>query len=113
MSQPSREGTSFGKFFRLRLEINCVNRFTLENRAAYDLPTHARETDADLLRDRTPVGGYTQVLPLEFKNGHVVRFTIARRTSDDDLQDGLEFGRRSADDLKNLGCGYLLFLRLV
>jgi hypothetical protein len=59
MSQPSREGASFGKFLRLRLEINYMNRFSLENRAACNLPTHARETNADILRDRSPVGGYT------------------------------------------------------
>jgi hypothetical protein len=113
MSQPSREGVSFGKFLRLRLEINYMNRFPIENRAACNLPTHARETNADLLRDRTPVGGYTQILPVEFENGHVVSFAEACSTPCDDLQHRLEFGRRSADDLKNLRCGRLLFLRLV
>ena len=102
MSQPSREGAALGKFLGLRLEINDMNRFPVENRTACNLPAHARETNTGLLRDRTPVGGYTQVLPVEFENGHVVRFAEARRTPDDNLQHGLEFGRRSADDLKNL-----------
>jgi hypothetical protein len=70
-----------------------MNRFPLENRTACNLPTHARETNTDLLRDRTPVGGYTQVLPVEFVNGRVVSLTEARRTSDYNLQHGLEFGR--------------------
>src|SRR6516165_5734690 len=90
-----------------------MNRFPLENRTACNLPTHARETNTDLLRDRTPVGGYTQVLPVEFVNGRVVSLTEACRTPDDDLQHGLEFGRRSTDDLENLGCRPLLFKRLV
>jgi hypothetical protein len=54
-----------------------------------------------------------QVLLVEFKNGHVVRFAEARRTSGDDLKHGLQCARRSTDSLKNLGCGRLLFLRLV
>src|SRR6516162_947363 len=102
MSQPSREGAAFGKFLGLCLEVNYMNRFPLENRTACNLSSHARETNADLLRECTPVGGYTQVLPVEFKNGHVVRFAEARRTSGDNLQHGLEFSRRSADDLKDL-----------
>jgi hypothetical protein len=90
-----------------------MNRFPLENRTACNLPTHARETNTDLLRDRTPVGGYAQVLPVEFVNGRVVSLTEARRTSDYNLQHGLEFGRRSADDLKNLRSRRLLFPRIV
>src|SRR6516162_553557 len=113
VSQPPRESASSGKFLCLRLEINYMNRFPLENRTACNLPTHARETNTDLLRDRTPVGGYTQVLPVEFVNGRVVSLTEARRTSDYNLQHGLEFGRRSADDLKNLRCRRLLFPRIV
>jgi hypothetical protein len=46
----------------------------------------------------------TQVLPVKFENDHVGCFTEARRTPDDDLQRGLEFGQRSADDFKNLRC---------
>src|SRR3974390_2903780 len=78
------------------------------------MSTNTRETSADILRNRTPVGGRnTQILPVEFKNGHVVRFAEARRTPDNDLQHGQEFGRRSADGLKNLRRGRLLFLRSV
>jgi hypothetical protein len=33
-SQPSREGASYGKFLRLRVEIGHMNWFSLENRAA-------------------------------------------------------------------------------
>jgi hypothetical protein len=54
-----------------------------------------------------------QVLLVEFKNGHVVRFTEARRTPGDNLKHGLERARRSADDLENLRCSRLLFLRVV
>src|SRR6516162_1359481 len=104
MSVPSRERASFGKFLRLRAEIGHMNRFSLENRAAYHTSTRARETTTDLLWNRTPVGGRMQVLAVEFKNSHVVRFAEACRTPDDDLQHGLEFGRRSTDDLENLGC---------
>ena len=113
MAQAFREGAAFGKFLRLRPEINYTNRFSLENRTACNLPTHARETNAELLRDRTPVGGYTQVLPVQFEKGYVVCFAVACRAPDDDFQHGLEFGRRSADDPKNLRRSRLLFLRLV
>jgi hypothetical protein len=54
-----------------------------------------------------------QILPVEFKNGHVARLAEARRTPDDNLKHGLECGRRRTDNLKNLCCGRLLFLRLV
>jgi hypothetical protein len=113
MSEPSREGVSFGKFLRLRLEINYMHRSSLENRATRNLATNARETNADFLRNRTPVGGRMQVLLVEFKNGHVVRFAEACRTLGDNLQHGLECGRRSTDDLKNLRGSALLFKRLV
>jgi hypothetical protein len=66
MSPPSREGASFGKFLRLRLEINYVNGLPIDNGTASNTPTRARETKTDHLRGRTPVGGYTQVLPVEF-----------------------------------------------
>src|SRR6516162_2887000 len=112
MSKPSREGASFGKFLRLRLEINYMHRSSLENRATRNLATKARETNADFLRNRTPVGGRMQVLLVEFKYGQVVRFAEARRTFGDNLKHGLECGRRSTDNLKNLRRGRLLFLRL-
>src|SRR6516162_4400814 len=113
MSKPSREGASFGKFLRLRLEINYMHRSSLENRATRNLATKARETNADFLRNRTPVGGRMQVLLVEFKNGHVVRFAEACRTPGDNLQRGLECGWRSTDNLKNLCRGRLLFVRFV
>ena len=78
------------------------------------MSTNTRETSTDILRNRTPVGGRNmQILSVEFKNGHVVRIAEARRTSSNNLQHGLKLGRRSADGLKNLRCGRLLFLRLV
>src|SRR5215472_8543768 len=76
------------------------------------MSTNTWETSADILRNRTPVRGRMQVLLVEFKNGHVVRFAEAPRTSGDDLKHGLECGRRSTDNLKNLSRGRLLFLRL-
>jgi hypothetical protein len=45
------------------------------------------------------VGGFTYFLPIQFEKGYVVRFAVACRTLDDDLQHTLEFGPRSADDL--------------
>ena len=77
------------------------------------MSTNTRETSADILRNRTPVGGRMQVLLVEFKNGHVVRFAEARGTLGDNVKHGLEYGRRSTDNLKNLRRGRLLFLRLV
>src|SRR5215469_4505656 len=78
------------------------------------MSTNTQETSADILRNRTPVRGRnTQMLPVEFKNAHVVRFAEACRTPDNDLQHGQEFDRRSADGLKNLRRGCLLFLRFV
>jgi hypothetical protein len=84
VSQPLRERASLGKFLVLRLEVNDMDRPSLENDAACDVPVH-RETNADILRNRTPVGDRTQVLPLEFENRHIVGFAEARRTLDDNL----------------------------
>jgi hypothetical protein len=70
-----------------------MNQLPLENDAACNTSTSARETNADLLRNCTPVRGYAKGLPLQFKNGHVVRAAEARRAPDDDFQHGLEFGR--------------------
>jgi hypothetical protein len=113
MSQSSREGDSLRKFVSVRLEVNYMNRLPVDNGAARNTSTRARETNANLLGDRTPVGGRMQVLPVEFKNGHVIRFAETRRTPRDNLKHDLECARRSTDDLKNLRCGRLLFLRLV
>jgi hypothetical protein len=77
------------------------------------MSTNTRETNAGRLWNYTPVRGYTKSLPVQFKYGHVVRTAEARRAPGDHLKHGLEFGRRSADDLKNFRCGRLLFLRLV
>jgi hypothetical protein len=113
MSKPSCESTSFGEFLDLCLEVDYMNGLPIDNGTAIDAPTRARETNANLLGDRTPVGGRMQVLPVEFKNGHVIRFAETRRTPRDNLKHDLECARRSTDDLKNLRCGRLLFLRLV
>src|SRR5215472_144608 len=101
MSESSGEGASFEKFLRLRLEISYMHRSSLENRATRNLATNARETNADLLRNRTPMGGRMQVLLVKFKDGHVGRFAEACRTLGDNLQRELECGRRSTDNLKN------------
>jgi hypothetical protein len=95
------------------LEVDYVDRPPLENDAACNTPTRARETKADFYRNHPPVGGRTQVLPVEFENGHVVGFAEARRTLDDNLQHGLELGRRSADDLQDLGRRRLPLERLI
>ena len=100
MAQPPGKGVSFGKFLRRRLEVNYMNRLPVNNGAACNASTRARETNADLLRQNcTPVRGYMKGLPVQFKNGHVVRAAEACRTPDDDLQHRLEFGPRSTDDL--------------
>jgi uncharacterized protein YeaO (DUF488 family) len=78
------------------------------------MSTNTRETSADILRNRTPVRGRnTQMLPVEFENGHVVRTAEASRTPDHDLQHWAEFARRCADYLQNLRCRRLLFPRIV
>ena len=38
------------------VQINYVDRPSLENCAAYDMLTRARETNVDILRNGTPVG---------------------------------------------------------
>ena len=112
LSKPSCESTSFGKFLGLCLKVDYMHELPIDNGTASNTPTCARVTITDLLWDRTAVGGYTYVLPIQFENGHVVRFAVARRTPCDDFQHRLEFARRRADDLKNLSCGPLLFQRL-
>lgn len=70
------------------------------------MSTNTRETNADILRNPIPVGGRTQILLVEFKNGQVVRFAEAGRTSGDNLQHGLEWSAK-CNDLKDLRCGRL------
>jgi len=113
MPQPSREGASFGKFLSFRVEIGNMNRFSLENRASRNMATNARETNANILPNCTPMGGRMQVLAVELKNSYVIRFAEARRTPRNNLKQGLQCAPRSTDNLKNLRCGRLLFLRLV
>jgi hypothetical protein len=60
-----------------------------------------------------PNSATSRVLPIQFENGYIVRFAEARRTPDDNLQHGLELGRRSADDFQNLRCRRPLFERLI
>ena len=57
VSKPSREGASFGKFVSLRLEVNYMNRLSIDNGAARNTSTRARETDAEIGRNWTLVGG--------------------------------------------------------
>jgi len=106
--QPFRKGAAFRKLIGFSLEVNYVDRLPLENGAASDTPTRARKLNADFLRNRTPVGGRTNVLPVEIENGHVVGSTEARGPLDDNVKHGLELGRRGADDPQNLGCRRLL-----
>jgi len=113
MPKLSRDGTSFGKFFSLGLEINYMNGLAIEDRSACDASSRARKRKPDLLRDRTTVGNYMQNLPVQLENGHIVRFAKARRAPDNNLQYRLQCSRRSANDLKNLCRRALLFKRLV
>jgi hypothetical protein len=91
MSKPSCESTSFGKFLSLRLEINYVNWLPIEDSAARSTSSRARKRKTDLLRECTPVRDYTQNLPVQFENSHVVRFAKARCTPGHDFQNRLEF----------------------
>src|SRR6516162_1981069 len=59
VSKLSREGASFGKFVSLRLEVNYMNRLSIDHGTATNTSTRARVMITDLLRDRTPVGGCT------------------------------------------------------
>ena len=111
MPQPFREGAAFGKFVRLSLEVNYVDRLSVENGTACDTPTRARKPNADFLRNRAPVSGRTNVLPIELENGHVVGSAEPRGTLDDNFQHALELGRGGADDPQNLGCRRLLLER--
>jgi hypothetical protein len=100
VSEPSSEGASFGKFLGLGLEVSYMNGLPLENDAACNTSARARETKAlSPMSECAPVGGFAQVLSIQFEKGYIVCFAVACRTSDDDLQDGLEFGPRSTDDL--------------
>jgi len=56
VSKSSREGASLGKFVSLCLEVNYMNRLSIDNGAARNTSTRAPETNADLVRDRTPMG---------------------------------------------------------
>src|SRR5215469_3924661 len=113
MPESSRESVSLGKFLRLRLEINYMHRSSLENRAPRNLATNARETNANFLPNCAPMGGRVQALAVEFKNRYVIRIAKARRTPRNNLKHRLECARRSADNLKNLRRGRLLFLRVM
>jgi hypothetical protein len=48
VSQPPREGASFGKFVGLRLEVNYMKWLPINNGAACNSSARARETNADL-----------------------------------------------------------------
>src|SRR5262249_45182785 len=99
MPQPFRKGAAFGKFVRLSLEVKYVDRLPVENGATCDTPTRTRKPNANFFRNRTPVGGRTNVLLVELENGPVVGSAEARGPLDDNLQHSLELGRRGADDL--------------
>jgi hypothetical protein len=112
LSETLRESASTGKFLCLSLKVEYVNRLALKNGAARDMPARAREGGTDVLWDRTPVGHRTQVLSIEFENGHVLGFAETPGASDDSLQHCLKLLRRRADDLQNLGGRRLLLARL-
>jgi len=48
VSQPPRDGASFGKVLGLRLEVNYMNGAPLENGAARNTSMRAGKTEADL-----------------------------------------------------------------
>src|SRR5262249_28163489 len=73
VSEPPRQGASFGKVLDLRLEVNYMNGLPLENGAARNTSTRARETKTLRVWDCAPVGGFTYVLPIQFEKGYVVR----------------------------------------
>ena len=89
-----------------------MDSLTLENGATSDAPTGARHSKADSLWNRAPVGGRTEVLPVEFENGRIIGSAEARRTLDDNIKHGLELGWRGADNPQNLSCSRLLLQRL-
>ena len=72
-----------------------MDSLTLENGATSDAPTGARHSKADSLWNRAPVGGRTEVLPVEFENGRIVGSAEARRTLDDNIKHRLKFGGRA------------------
>jgi hypothetical protein len=53
-----------------------------------------------------------QLLPVALKDGYVTGSAEARRILDDNIQHGLELGRRGANDSENLGDRRLLFERV-
>jgi hypothetical protein len=63
-----------------------MHRFSLENRATRNMAANAGETNADIFRNCSPVGGRMQVLAVESKNSDVVRLAEARRTSGDNFK---------------------------
>src|SRR5262249_16358044 len=96
--QPFRERASFGIFLRLSLEVDYVDRTTLENCPASAIPTRAQETYTNLLRNRSPGGDRTEFLPVKLENSHVIGVAKARRAFDHSLQHRPEVSRRGADD---------------
>jgi hypothetical protein len=94
MSQPSREGASFGKFLRLRLEVNYMDGFSLENRATRNMATNARETNADILRNRTQ---WAAVCRYCSSSSKIVTSSASqkRRTPGNNLKHGLRRAWRS------------------
>src|SRR5262249_11438564 len=59
VSELPRQGASFGKVLGLRLEVNYMNGLPLENDAACNSSTRARETKAPSpVWEGAPVGGF-------------------------------------------------------
>ena len=58
------------------------------------MPTRARETYTNILRNRTPVGDRTEFLPVKFENSHVIGDAKVRRALDHSLQRRPEAIRR-------------------
>jgi hypothetical protein len=89
-----------------------MDSLAINDRTASDASTRARHSKAYFLRKWTPVGGRTKLVPDALKNGHVVGSAEARRIFDDNIQHGLELGRRCADNSEHLAGRRLLFERL-
>jgi hypothetical protein len=110
MTPLPRRGTTFGKLLRCGLHISNLQRLPLEHHAAGKHPATDREGELanGSVGDRAMIGHQTQAVAFQPEDGGVERITQAGGTGRHGIEDGLDVGRRTADDAQDLAGRRLL-----